>query len=361
MPRKQGNTTLQFRFNGKRYSVTAPTRDEAIARKAIRIKELEDGARKLSKSATVNEWIETWLVTYKQNKVNAAWFRDIKGICRNYIIPSVGNIKISSVKPVQLQMIINSNVKSKTFNGALFDIIKGIFKTAYQNGMTNEDITVSLQKAIATPPKKRRSITDEERAVLLHVLENHRGKMFCYLMLYAGLRPGECAALLWSDVDMDKRVIHVCRALKSDGTIKPWTKTSAGMREIPIQNTLYKALCDAKNKGLSHVCVNSNGNIYTKKAIFLMWENIRREMDIEMGAELYRNKIVKSVLADDFMMYNLRHTFCTDLQSAGVPINVARELMGHSNISVTAQIYTHHSEQSYLDALEKMNKLNDNE
>ena len=55
-------------------------------------------------------------------------------------------------------------------------------------------------------------------------------------------------------------------------------------------------------------------------------------MDIEMGAEIYRNEIIKSMVPDDFFLYNLRHTFCTDLQSAGVPINVARELMGHSSI-----------------------------
>lgn len=39
--------------------------------------------------------------------------------------------------------------------------------------------------------------------------------------------------------------------------------------------------------------------------------------------------------------YLLRHTFCTDCQAAGVPLNVAKELMGHSDISVTAKIYTH--------------------
>lgn len=50
-----------------------------------------------------------------------------------------------------------------------------------------------------------------------------------------------------------------------------------------------------------------------------------------MGAEV----------ADDLTPYCLRHTFCTDLQRAGVPINVAKELMGHADIQTTANIYTH--------------------
>ena len=62
---------------------------------------------------------------------------------------------------------------------------------------------------------------------------------------------------------------------------------------------------------------------------------------ITNGATVYRNQITKSTLAPDLEPYLLRHTFCTDCQAAGVPINVAKELMGHSDISVTAKIYTH--------------------
>ena len=64
-------------------------------------------------------------------------------------------------------------------------------------------------------------------------------------------------------------------------------------------------------------------------------------MDIANGATVYRNQITKSTLAEDLEPYVLRRTFCTDCQAAGVPLNVAKELVGHSDISVTAKIYTH--------------------
>ncbi len=64
-------------------------------------------------------------------------------------------------------------------------------------------------------------------------------------------------------------------------------------------------------------------------------------MDIAGGAKVYRNHIVESTLAPDLEPYLLRHTFCTDCQAAGVPLNVAKEWMGHSDISVTSKIYTH--------------------
>ena len=62
----------------------------------------------------------------------------------------------------------------------------------------------------------------------------------------------------------------------------------------------------------------------------------------------------KSVITDDREMYDLRHTYCTDLQAASVPIDVARYLMGHSDISMTSRIYTHMREDAFADAAAKI-------
>ena len=76
-----------------------------------------------------------------------------------------------------------------------------------------------------------------------------------------------------------------------------------------------------------------------------VWEGFARALDLGMGAKTRGGEIVQHALAPDLTPYCLRHTFCTDLQRAGVPINVAKELMGHANISVTANIYTHRDQK----------------
>jgi len=78
-------------------------------------------------------------------------------------------------------------------------------------------------------------------------------------------------------------------------------------------------------------------------------------MDIAMGAKLYRNQIKVSMVAPDLCPYCLRHTYCTELEAAGVPINVARYLMGHSDIGVTSKIYTHTTSKTIEDAADKIN------
>lgn len=73
---------------------------------------------------------------------------------------------------------------------------------------------------------------------------------------------------------------------------------------------------------------------------------------------LYRweNNIVESKLAPDLVPYCLRHSFCTDLQDHGVPINVAKYLMGHADIQTTANIYTNTTEQVIDEAAKKINQ-----
>lgn len=90
-----------------------------------------------------------------------------------------------------------------------------------------------------------------------------------------------------------------------------------------------------------------------------MWRSFKRLVDIEMGAQLFRNQVIQHGEPDELWEtltpYCLRHTYCTNLQNAGVPINVAKYLMGHSDISMTANIYTHTTEETVQQAADLIN------
>ena len=68
-----------------------------------------------------------------------------------------------------------------------------------------------------------------------------------------------------------------------------------------------------------------------------------------MGCRTYRNALIPPYpLRDSFVPYELRHTYCSDLAKRGVDIRVAQKLMGHSSISITADIYTHVQDEQVL-------------
>ena len=65
-----------------------------------------------------------------------------------------------------------------------------------------------------------------------------------------------------------------------------------------------------------------------------MWVSLKAKIEAETGKPF------------DYRLYDIRHTYCTNLEKAGVPINIASRLMGHSDISITSKIYTHASDQA---------------
>ena len=192
-----------------------------------------------------------------------------------------------------------------------------------------------------------RSITDAERAAILKVAETHRAGLWVKIMLYCGLRPSEALDLLWSDIDFSRGVISVSHSIGRDTT-----KTRAGVRRVPAPPELMDDLRAAKRKARSvHIFTKIDGvtppDQHTGKS---EWESFRRALDIEMGAQMKGRTIVVSKLAPDLTAYCLRHTFATDMQAAGIPLNIAKVLMGHSDIKMTANIYTHFTDEMEISA-----------
>ena len=349
-----------FTFDGKRYYVRGKDDIDAEIKRALKIKVLEEGKKEITGKMTVKAWTDEWLKTYKEPMVNSRHLSDIKGHLKNHINKEIGAYQIRSIKPVQLQKILNGMTGfSDSTISKVYDLLRQIFTEAYNNNLIADNPSSAIKKPAGKAKNRRRALTKKERALTKQLIPLHRGGLFIAIMLYCGLRPGEVAALRWSDFDFDKNVIHVSRALKSDDTFGP-PKTSAGIRTVPVPDVLLKLLAvEDQSQPFGFVCKNAHGDRYTKTSIRNMWESFKRELNIAAGCRVERNKLMPPYpIADDLTLYCYRHTFCTDLQSAGVPINVARELMGHSNISVTAEIYTHHSEEATKNAADLINAFN---
>jgi integrase len=160
---------------------------------------------------------------------------------------------------------------------------------------------------------------------------------------------------LWSDIDFTAARLHVSRALEAGKNEVKATKTKAGDRVIPIPAILLKDLRNAQRRSDYVLTQKTNDHPHTQTTLRKLWLSFKRGLDMQMGATVFRNQIVESVIAEDLVPYCLRHTFCTDLQDAGIPINVARYLMGHTDISVTSKIYTHQTDGMTAEVAAKMN------
>ena len=97
----------------------------------------------------------------------------------------------------------------------------------------------------------------------------------------------------------------------------------------------------------------STGNKIKEEHRARLWKSYTRQINIEMGCKTYRNALVPPYpLAPDLVAYCLRHEYCTDLAQRGVDIRIAQKLMGHSDIKLTANIYTNYNNDDLAEVAE---------
>lgn len=271
-----------------------------------------------------------YLETYKKPVVSEKTFYNLKIVFKNHILKDIGNKPVGRIKPLEIQEMLNLNIYSKDYTQKIYDLTCQLFRYAYKNGLTPADFTEDLEKPAGIPTKAGRSLTPKEEQAFFKVIVGHRAEMICKLMYYCGLRTAEARNLKWMDVDLKKNNIHV-----------RGTKTDNADRYVPIPDVFVPFLQARKQDPFEYVCDPDKQR--NEKA----WRNVKRLMNIELGCRIYRNKLVPPFpIQEPLRLYDLRHTYCTNLEKQGVPISIASRLMGHANIQITSAIYTHDSDES---------------
>lgn len=320
-----------FWVDGQRYVVRADTEEDLIRKEALKRQEIEEGRITKGGNTRVEDWIEECFATFKPNASEETLKNEMYRV-KKHIVAEIGHMPIRKVTRSQLQKILNSQ-KGMSFSHvrSLRQELEFIFDNAVQEGLILKSPAVNLKM----PPNvkgERRAITDEERRHLLKVCEKDEHFVLFLLMLYCGCRPGEARECRRYDIDEIGDGVH---RLHIRGT-----KTENADRFVPLPEPLWQRFKDLPPN--SPLAVNARGKKHSESSYNRLVDRLRREMNISMGCKMYRNKLVPPYpLADDFVPYCLRHTYCTDLAHARVDIRIAKTLMGHSNIMVTADIYTH--------------------
>ena len=346
-----------FTYKGKQYKIYGKTKAEAKKKaqeKLIEVstpgyqpkKETKKNDLSISPDMTVNQWAEIAYDTYKGNSSD---YKAAKSRYKNYIEPCIGHYVLTKVTPVHCQNIMNE-CTDMSFSHC--DKIKQELKFIFTKAIENDLLTKNPANNLVLPKLEKgthRSITEEEREHLYKVYETHKQFLPFIIMLECGCRSGEVRLLLGSDIDHKNQLLHI-----------RGTKTDNADRYVGIPDDLYKTIQNTPSG--SYIALNELGLPYTKQGFYRLVQRLYREMNLSMGCKTYKNQLVPPFpLAEDFEPYCLRHTYCTDLAKAGVDLRIAQKLMGHANIAMTAEIYTHVDQGQIIDANQKMNEyLNNN-
>ena len=321
-----------------------------VEKREREIKGQMDCGIKIFDDMTVGEWAKIWLDTFKTNIAHNTHVR-YENIVEKYVVKTMGHLPLAQVSVGTIQILINQ-LKGELAPATIKkikDVLHQIFKQAVraQYIVTNPVDGVDIPKLTQ---QDRTPIPDSHIQTLTNFCEYFQHGNLIMTLLYTGMRRGEILALTVEDIDFQNKTIVVNKAVEFlDNTphIKP-PKTRKGTRIIPILDVLIPYLQSAiQNKSEKDVVFdNGHGEMFTKSSINRL---------IKRFNEQY-NRYLSAVHKVNFTMHQFRHTFCTMLYNAGVDVKAAQEILGHSTINITLDIYTHLNEKQKNINTNKLNE-----
>jgi len=295
----------------------------------------------IDSNITVGEWDLQWLKVYKCG-LEYKTLEMYNSIVKNYIVKPIGNIRLNKLKTIHIQNIVNEN-SDKSWIVKKFKLtINQILEQAVINDIIFRNPAIGVKLPPLEKKHTKRALSEQEEKAIKSLELDEKTKCFVYLLMYTGMRKSEALSLTINDIDKCKMLITVCKTLVfkvNQSDVKDTTKTSAGVRSIPIFEPLKDVLFNyVDSLDTEYLFTTSSGKTFSDTVYRRMWGKFEKAMG------------TKNITAHIF-----RHNFATMLYNAGVDIKEAQSILGHKSVQVTMDIYTHLSTQKRDEATKKMN------
>jgi integrase len=348
---------VEDEFGGKprRRYVTGKLRIDVVRKLKMLQRQVDDGLRVHDRSITVEQLFTRWHEDVLKHQVASSTAGNYMTIAKHHIIPSLGKKKIAQLTTSEVDRLLARKM-STDLSVSTVQRIRSVLAQALDQANRWGWVNGNVAK-LARPPRmvraEGRSLTPEQARHLLDSLSGHRNEALYALMLSTGLRRGEALGLKWTDFDPDKGLLHVRRQLKREGgvLVVTETKTSRSRRTINLPKKMLSVLEahrqreDDKYELLGYKWENS-GFIFTSDlGTAFDPRNMHREFKL----------ICLAAGLGDWHPHELRHSAASLMLAQGVKLQVVSEMLGHSSIRMTADVYGHILDPDRQAAAEIMN------
>ncbi|HEL2222708.1 TPA: site-specific integrase [Streptococcus suis] len=304
---------------------------------------------------TYKELVKVWWDSYK-NTVKPNTRQSMDGLVRVHLLPVFGNYKLSKLTTPIIQQQVNKWAdKANTGQKGAFtnySLLHNMNKRILKYGVSMQVITYNPANDVIVPRKQQKEkagvkyLDNKELKQFLDYLdtldqsnyENFFDVVLYKTLLATGCRIGEALALEWSDIDLDNGIVSINKTLNRFQEINS-PKSSAGYRDIPIDNATLLMLKQYKNRqqvqswqlGRSETVVFS---VFTEKYAYAC--NLRQRL----------NKHFKAAGVTNVSFHGFRHTHTTMMLYAQVSPKDVQYRLGHSNLMMTENVYWHTNQEN---------------
>lgn len=303
---------------------------------------------------TVAQYLERWLRDSVTPSVRPTTLRSYEGIVRNHIVPAVGGVKLEKLTPVHVQGLyagMERNGSSPRLRELTHAVLRKALGQAVIWGMLPRNVTDAVKKP-RVPKKTMLVLTAEQTAQMLESSKGDRLHALYVLAIATGLRQGELLALHWSNIDLKAgRVSVVHTLIENKGEV--WLgepKSAAGRRLVTLPQFAIDALREHRKRMLAEghpgpwvFCAPEGGPIRKSNLLQRCFKPLLRRAGLP-----------------EIRFHDLRHTAATLLLQQGVHAKVVQERLGHSQISLTLDTYSHVLPSMQEEAAAKLDTLMNN-
>jgi integrase len=350
-----GAVTLGYDERGKRIrkTVTAATKTAVLERLRIVQRQVADGLPMPDDRVTVSELLDRWQNDVLRHQVAESAYMNYVAIGDYHIRPTLGSSRLTKLAPSDVDALLSRKLDDG-YSVSTVRRIRAVLAQALAQG-ERWGLVVRNVAAVTRGPRDRRrqgrTLTPAQAQTLLAALKGDRYEALFMTMLALGLRRGEALGLRWADVNLEKGTLTVRHALKreSTGLVLGEVKTTTSRRAINLPGPLVATLAAHRNRQIASQLAAPE------------WDDGDFVFTTQTGSPLDPRNIYRTCVGiteraglGRWHPHELRHSAASIMLAAGVPIEVVSNILGHSSIRVTADVYGHILDPQRQQAAEAM-------
>ena len=347
--RSDNRIEYRFTIDGMRYSVYGATKEECRQKELEKREEIKAGTYKRNKALTVSEYLDRWIES-REGKIVPATIRTYKKLINRMKRQKIdkaghtfGNLKLSKLETENIRQLqkslLNDGLTTRTANDSI-SLLKHALETAMDERIIDWNPAKPVERLKRTEQPARdtihRALTREEVDGFLKAARDSWYYPLYVFMLNTGLRIGEASALTVRDVT--EQTINVCKTVtrtQAGYTIAEQTKTEAGRRTLTTRPEAWEAFQEQRRNNEafnSRKVVNINRSVFTlPKGGIIRPDRVNSDI----------KRICEKTGIEYFTCHAFRATFTSRCISAGVPVKVLMETLGHTDVQMTLGLYGH--------------------
>ncbi len=326
----------------KRKAFYGKTEKEARDKMVDGAHSLKHGRLPKAGRMTVGQWLARWLADSARPTTRPSTYRRYAQLVDQYLVPALGRIQLERLTPSDVRSMLNANAKTLSPRSLhhLRSVLRTALKVAMRDGLIPNN-AAALAEAPRVPGSEMHTLAEDDATRFLDAIRGNRLEALYRVALALGLRQGEALGLSWEDLDLDGGRLTVRHALQrlNGNYVLVEPKSRAGRRTIsPLPEVITTALKEHRRRQERE-----------RDALGGRWLNVQNLV----FTTAYGAPLSASVVTHDFQrilqraglarirFHDLRHSCASLLLAQGVPTRMIMELLGHSQITLTLNTYSH--------------------